>query len=97
MVKLSKQNKSVRILNLKHLVVDWMGNKNLFYQMTRAQLKKGLKSGIVSVKQYLRDESPEITAFTLTLRPSGSMAIGCENFTRNDVRKMEQWMREKRG
>jgi hypothetical protein len=91
-MKLSTQgNGSIRTLNSKQLVVDWMGHHNLFYRMTRKQFRDALKGGWALVKHKLHDASPQTVSFVLTIHPSGAMNIGCEFFTREDVRKMKRW------
>ena len=96
MEKLSKQNESVRKLTSRYLVVDWNGTKTLFYYMTRKQFQDGLKTGIVNVTYQLNQERKEIASFHINYHKGEAMAIGCEYFNREDVRKIKRWAREGR-
>lgn len=82
---------SIRKLTSRHLVVNWHGHNHLFYQMTKTQVRNALKNGTATVQQEFDQEGKIVRGFPVHHLSSGSIAIGCEHFNKEEVAELKKW------
>lgn len=93
---------SKRKLTSKRLTVDWCGNGNLFYWMTKPQMRKvfdGAKEITIQGKQEFGFNNFELLnesnrTFKIKQRSNGGFSIGCESFTKDEVKELKQWSKK---
>lgn len=92
---------SKRTLTAKRLTVDWHGYGTLFYWMTKTQMRKvlaGAKRITIQGKQdwggYFRPLEKQHTIFKIYRRSDGRLSIGCESFTKDEVKELRQWSKK---
>jgi hypothetical protein len=82
---------STRWLTSTHLVVDWCGNGNLFYRMTKNAVRNVLGGADVAhAKAQPLDEKPKFQDFQVK-RTKATFRIGCEKFNAADLKAMRKW------
>lgn len=84
---------SIRKLNARSLVVDWGGGGNLFYRMSKAQVRDALKNGHANMRETF-DGGKKSEYYPVRRFPSGSIAIGCEHFNKTEVAELRKWSRK---
>jgi hypothetical protein len=97
---------SRRKLTSCRLIVDWNGYGTLFYQMTKLQMRQvfaGAKTITIQGKQAdycsntgfskLTNEYSHLT-FPIKRTQSRWFAIGCEYFTKDEVKELRQWCKQ---
>lgn len=86
---------SKRKLTATNLVVDWGGDGNLFFRMSKSRVKYALSNDIATMTEQLYGRPRTTTDFPVRRFRSGSIAIGCEHFNKAEVAELKKWSHRK--
>lgn len=88
---------SIRTLTAKRLMVDWEGFGTIIYWMTKIQMQKVLaKAKKITIQGTYcgKRTNKECLTFLVKHRTTGGFSIGCESFTKNEVKELRQWSKK---